>query len=157
MSRTWKWILGVLAGLVILGLVAGAAFLWWNHPAMVLRDTVARPAFGATPQPGSPDQSQRPMMPYGYQSGRGRGMEGWGERMPMMGGRGFNRYGGFTPLGMGIFFLGGLFHLILPLGILALVAYLFYQLGKRAGAAPAAPASPAPGQAPLPGRRVAKR
>jgi hypothetical protein len=156
MSRTWKWILGILAALVILGLVAGAAFLWWNHPAMVLRDTVARPAIGGTPQPGTPNQPQRPMMPYGFQSGRGRGMEGWGG-MPMMGARGFHRLGGFTPFGIGLFFVGGLLHLILPLGILALVAFLFYEMGKRAGASAAASASPAPDQAPLPGRRVAKR
>ena len=55
------------------------------------------------------------------------------------------------PFGMGFFFLGGLLRLIIPLGLLALVAILFYQLGKRAGpsrvSAPA-PREPAPVETP---------
>jgi hypothetical protein len=34
-----------------------------------------------------------------------------------------------------LFFLGGLFRLIIPLGVLALVAFFFYQMGKRSGLA----------------------
>jgi hypothetical protein len=68
-----------------------------------------------------------------------------------------------VPFGLGIFFLGGLFRLLIPVVILVLVAILFYQLGKRAGAgpAPAAPSTPPPSAptqlpTPPPGRKVAK-
>jgi hypothetical protein len=79
-------------------------------------------------------------------------MNGWGA--PMMSGGGFPMHEGFPPFGMGFFFLGGLLHLLVPLAILALVAYFFYQMGKRAGTSAAA--SPPPDKAPLPTRRVAK-
>ncbi len=58
----------------------------------------------------------------------------------MMGRPGF---GPFMPFGMGFFFLGGLFRLILPLGVLVLVAFLFYQLGKRSAGSAVAAAAPA--------------
>jgi hypothetical protein len=54
----------------------------------------------------------------------------------MMGRGGFNRFGmmmPFGPFGMGLMFFGAFLRLIIPLGILALVAWLFYSLGKRAG------------------------
>jgi hypothetical protein len=58
-------------------------------------------------------------------------------------------------------FLGGLLHLVFPLAILALVAYLFYQMGKRAGAAASSsspgPRGPTPDSTPQPGRKVARR
>ena len=77
----------------------------------------------------------------------------------MMGGRGSRIFGGFMPFGMGFFLLGGLLHLIIPLGVLVLVAILFYVLGKRAGASSVAqtpPSNPTPPEAPSSGRRVAK-
>jgi hypothetical protein len=50
--------------------------------------------------------------------------------MPMM-----RSYGGYRsyghPFGFGFMLFGGLLHLILPLGLLALIAYVFYQMGKR--------------------------
>ena len=30
MSRTWKWILGILGVLIVLGVIAGAVFMWRN-------------------------------------------------------------------------------------------------------------------------------
>ena len=54
----------------------------------------------------------------------------------------------------GFMLVGGLFHLLLPLGVLALVAYVFYQMGKRAGAA-SRPA-PMPDVDSLPRRKVAR-
>ena len=69
----------------------------------------------------------------------------------------------FGMFGMGFFFLSGMLRLILPLGILALVAFLFYQMGKRAGASSVAPqtpapvpSEPAPVETPGKGRKVAK-
>ena len=102
-------------------------------------------------------------MPYGFNNRRYPfGDRGWGgPMMPMMGGRGFRGFGGFMPFGLGFFFLGGFLRLIIPLGVLALVAFIFYQMGKRAGAvsvvsqAPA-PTDPTPVETPAKGRKVAK-
>ncbi len=77
----------------------------------------------------------------------------------MMGSRGFRNFGGMMPFGIGFLILGGLLHLIIPLGILVLVAILFYWLGRRAGASYAArtaPSNPTTPEPPRPGRRVAK-
>ena len=77
--------------------------------------------------PNSPDA------PRGYEDYRRYHMDGWGGGMPMMG----NGYGyGYAPhmygpFGTGFMLVGGLFHLLIPLGLLALVAYVFYQMGKR--------------------------
>ena len=85
-------------------------------------------------------------------------MDQWGGGMPMMG-NGY-RYSqrAFGPLGMGMLLVGGLFHLLVPLGVLALVAYIFYQMGKSAGKAAAS--GPRPGSMPdvesLPRRKVAR-
>jgi len=100
--------------------------------------SVANPNAQATPAPGTPNGQNAP---YGFNSRRfGGGMRG-----PMMGGRGFSRFGGWMPFGLGFMFLGGLLRLIIPLGVLALVAWLFYQLGRRSGTSNVQ-SSPAPGQ-----------
>jgi len=115
MSKTWKWIIGIVVGLVILagiGFVAASYFgfghmTYYGHPMM--------DDFG-----------------YGNRVPRG-GYQNF--RQPMMGGR------GFYPLG-GLFFLGGLLRLIIPLAVLALVGYFSYRAGKKAGmnTGPAVPA-----------------
>jgi len=168
MSRTWKWILGVLAALLIIGVVAAAVFVWWNHAPLTLARRVTRvqqytqPAPGTPVAPGAPavpNNQGRQGMPYEFGRGERGFFYGPQGRMPMMGGRGFGAYGGLMPFGMGFFFLGGLLRLIIPLGILVLVAILFYQLGKRSGvtsARPAPPSDPMPPEPPAPGRKVAK-
>lgn len=135
MKNIWKWILGILLILVVVGgLFAAGYFMWRTHNAAV-----------ASAAPFSRSWNG-PMMP-GRNGNRGQVGPGYGFG-PMMGGRGFNRgWGGFLPFGFGGFFLlGGLFRLLLPLGFIALVAYLFYQIGKQAGAARAVPPAvpPAP-------------
>lgn len=116
MSKTWKWILGITFGLVILvsvGLVVSNFFgyghiYFWNRPTY----------YG------------HPMMEdYGF--GKRLSMEGYRVfRHPMMGARGFYPPGRFL-------FLGGLLRLIFPLGVLALVAYFSYKAGKKDGLAEA--------------------
>jgi flagellar basal body-associated protein FliL len=104
-----------------------------------------------------------PMMPYGF-TNRNSPMGGWGNRGPMMGKGGSSHFGRFMPFGifgMGILFLGGIVGLVIPLVILALVAFIFYQLGKRAGLNSAknqtpAPSEPAPVDTQGRGRKVAK-
>jgi hypothetical protein len=171
MSKAWKWILGILAALIIVGVVVAAVFVWWNHAPLALSTRVTRMQQYAQPAPGTPSAPGAPTVPnnpgnqqspYGY-GRRDRGFfQGPGGGMPMMGGRGYRNFGGLMPFGMGFFLLGGLLRLIIPLGILVLVAILFYALGKRAGAssvAPMPPSNPTPPeapQAPSSGRRVAK-
>jgi hypothetical protein len=148
MSRTWKWILGIFAVLVVVGLVAGCAFMWRNHTAW----------WGSRPMmysaPASPRSEQGQVAPYGENGYRRYRMDDWG-RMPMMGNRGFPGAYAFGPFGMGFMIVAGLLRLVLPLGVLALVAYIFYRMGRHAGAASGA--APRPDVKPLPARKVAGR
>ena len=150
MSRTWKWILGILAALVVLGFVVGAVFMWRNHVAWWgPRGMAFSTPYGSEAQPG-------PEAPFGNYEYRRYHMDDWAWRAPMMHSPGMpGSYGMMSPFGSGFFILAGLMRLILPLGVLTLVAYVFYQMGKRAGSAPAAPAPSNP--RPLPVRKVARR
>lgn len=109
MSNTFKWVLGIILGLVILAGIGffAARFFGYGHMSV----------WGGSAFDG------HPMM-----GGYGFGERGF--RHPMMGGRGF---GGFGFLGLPFFFLGGLLRLLFPLAVVALVAYFAYQQGKRAG------------------------
>lgn len=156
MSKTLKWILAILAALVIIGVAVAAVFVLWNHAPLSVGYRLGRPAAPlAQATPGAP--GTQPNQPFGFRSYRGYPYEGFGGRMPMMGGRGFYGYG-ISPFGFGLFFLGGFFRLLIPIIIVVLVAVLFYQLGKRARPAsvPATP-PPAPTDSPAPpkGRKVA--
>jgi hypothetical protein len=116
MSKTWKWILGITLGLVILvgvGLVA-ATFFGFGHMSFL----------------GRPVYSGRPMMDdYGF--GSRTPMDGFRNfHQPMMGGR---RFGGFGFMSLPFLFVGGLLRLVFPLAVLALVAYFSYRAGKKAG------------------------
>lgn len=159
MSRTWKWILGILAVLVVVAVAAAAVFVWRNHAPLSVgyRFNQVQPNAPAAPgTPGAPNSQQNPASPYGFRQYRAYPFGGLERRAPMMGARGF---GGLMPFGFGLFLLGGLFRLLIPIGILVLVAILFYQLGRHAGAAsvpPTPPSAPAAPQTPLPGRKVAK-
>jgi hypothetical protein len=128
MSKTWKWILGITLGLVILagvGFVA-ASFFGYGHMSYW----------------GGPAYNSRPMM-NGYGFGNRGPVDEF--RHPMMGGRGFGGYG-FVVLPF--FFIGGLLRLVFPLAILGLVAFFSYRAGKQAGMKTAQVASaPAPGEA----------
>ena len=112
MSKTWKWILGIILGLIIL---AGIGFVTANFFG-----------YGHMFFWGGPGYYGRPMMhSYGFDNRSPMGGF-WSFRHPMMGGRGFYPLGGF-------FFLGGLLRLIFPMAVLALVAYFSYRAGKQAG------------------------
>lgn len=107
MKNIWKWILGILAVLLVAAIVGGM-FLFHNR--------VMAGGFG----PGYAYQQQngnvRPNMPGWNNSPRG---DGNGFRGPMMmkgGGRGFNRFGG-----------GGFFQLV----VFGLLLYGAYWLGRR--------------------------
>ncbi len=161
MSKTLKWSLGILAGIVVIAVVAAAVFVLWNHAPLRFgyRFNQSGPSAPVAPStPGAPNT--QPGQPFGFRPNRGFPYGGFERRFPMMGGPGFG-FGGMMPFGMGFFFLGGLLRLLIPLIIVVLVAVLFYQLGKRAGAAPAPvapPPPPVPSEMPTPppGRKVAK-
>jgi len=166
MSKTWKWILGVLAAIVIIGVVVGAVFVWQNHAPLALARRVNRapqyvhPAPGTPVAPGTPNYQRRQGAPYGFGRGERDYFNGPGGRLPMRGERNFRALGGLMPFGLGFFFLAGLVHWVILIGALVLVAVLFYQLGKRTGASAAVQAPPADSTPPEPpggGRRVAKR
>jgi len=158
MKTVWKWILGIVIALVVIGLIVGVVF------AVQRRFTFAmgsgpfayrqfQQAVPSTPgpqnnpkQPSAPTNPQTPGTPnrtlpgrgygfgYGPMMGRGPMMMGRG---PMMMGRGFNRSGTsnrFGALGVGFMFMG-LVGLIVMIAFLAGVAFVFYQLGKNAGIA----------------------
>lgn len=137
MSRTLKWVLGILAVLVVIAIVAGGVWFWQNRAAMMAsyRPSASQP--NAQAAPGAPNGQNLPFGPRGYNNNGNRPMYGWNFRGPTMMGRG--RHFGFGLFGAG-FILRGLLRLVIPLGLLALVAFVFYQLGRRAGPA----AVPAP-------------
>ncbi|MGA7193866.1 MAG: hypothetical protein WBW94_09555 [Anaerolineales bacterium] len=166
MKTVWKWVLGIVIVLVVVGLVVGAVFMWQHRPAFGMRSApfayrqyqqnAPNNQGNSTPQnnqsqPASPNGTtpKRPMMGRGF----GYGQPGFGYGPMMMNRRGFNQFGmmmPFGPFGMMGFMFFGLIRLIFPLGVLVLVAYVFYQLGKQKGMSKftAPPTSPAPVSAP---------
>ena len=113
MSKTWKWILGILLVLVIIAAFAVAGYAWRTH-------SFAMASYHSAPF----DRNWNgPMM--------GRG-DNWGQQQmwqrndgwqhPMM-----NNNRGFSPMSGGFFLLGGLVKLALFFGLL----YGAYWLGRR--------------------------
>ncbi len=151
MSKVWKWILGIVAVLVIVAAVAGVVIVLRNGTNLFASNRPNLPNGQGQNIPNNqrgfgPDWNGR--MP--------RENYGWGG--PMMNGRGYSPFG-FGPFGRGLFFVGSLLRILIPLGILALVAILFYQLGRRTGTSAStsvATATPAPEATSSRGRKVAK-
>ena len=127
MSRTLKWVLGIVAVLVVLAVIAGAVLLWQyrGQIASAYRPYAVQP--NGQPAPNAPNGRG-----FGFGNNGRNPMFGYGFRGPMMG-RGFGRMMPFGMFGMGFMFFGGLLRLLIPLVLLALVAFIFYQLGKRSG------------------------
>jgi hypothetical protein len=143
MSKTWKWILGIVIVLVVLALAGGASAVAYRAFRVGSTQAAQSAANGANqgrwrmPMHGT---FGGPMAPYQ----RGEFGQGFGPRMGY--GRGF----GMMPFGMGFFWLGGLFRLVIPLGLVALSVFLGYLWGKNAASRRVAPASTAPPAAPPP-------
>jgi len=112
MKSIWKWVLGILLVLVVIGLLVGSAFLLhgFGRGGIEARDFQGYGQF----QPG-------PMMGGGQ-------IYGFDGRGGMMGGRGF----GFPLIGFCLFLLRGL----IPLTLLALVVYGAYRMGTHRSSAP---------------------
>jgi hypothetical protein len=142
MSKTWKWILGILVVLVVAAAIMAVAGFAWQRHNVIMAD------YGAFPM----DRNWNgPMM--------GRGDDAWnrqpgfgqcdGRGYPMMEGR-----HGFGPMGGGFFvfgLIGGLLKLALFFGLL----YFAYWLGRRNARlaldpAPAAAVAAVPAVGPAP-------
>lgn len=127
MSKTWKWVLGILLVLVVVAALVAVPLVMHNY--MAANPGVLSQARGWNNGPmmrGNDGWLGQP----GQNSGPGRFDNRGG---PMMGGgRGFARLNGFGPFGFGLMFLGGLLRLI-PLALFGLLLYGVYQLGKRSG------------------------
>jgi hypothetical protein len=113
MRKIWKWVLGIVLVLMLVGAMFAIGFAWRTHTFSMVsyRDMpYGREGNGPMMQPGNEGWGRQPMM-YGRNGG---------ERS-MMGGRGFQHFGGgFSPL-------GGLVKLAVFIGLL----YGAYWLGKR--------------------------
>jgi TRAP-type C4-dicarboxylate transport system permease small subunit len=153
MSRTWKWIIGILVALVVIGIAVGSVFMWQNHMTWWGPRALT---FSAPTSPGGQGQEQGVPAPYDDDVYPRYHMRSWGGHMPMMYGGGYGAPYVAGPFGTGFMLLFGLLRLLIPLGVLALVAYLFYQMGKRAGATTSSGA-PMPDVRSLPARKVARR
>lgn len=123
MKKVWKWIIGIVIGLVVLAVLVGVGFMVFSHThAVRIENGYAR---------GWPQQGPG-MMPYNH---------GFGGHM---GGLSMMNRGGMMPFGG---FIGGL----ICLGILALVAFGIIMLVRamRKSNAAATPAA-GTGAAPMP-------
>lgn len=144
MNTVWKWILGIVIALVVIAaIVAGVVLVIRTNPALTFGPGFANRFNAPNGQtaPNAPNGQTAPNNPNGprvtrpgFGFGPGRGYN-WAQRF---GERGFVPYGGgfapfgFMPFGM-FFFFGGLLRLLIPIGVLVLVAFIFYQIGKQAG------------------------
>ena len=115
MSKTWKWILGIVLGLVILfgiGFVA-ARFFGFGHMSF-----------------GSYSYYRHPMMDNDY---------GFSGRAPMDGYRDFRHpmVSNYGYMSWPFLFFGGFLRLLFPLLVLGAVVYFSYKKGKKDGMAAA--------------------
>lgn len=107
MSKTWKWILGIVIVLVVVAAVAFAAHGFFTPRYM---------------QTGNFNRFDCPM---------GRNYDDF--RHPMDGYRGFHHpmVGGYGFMTWPFMFFGGFLRLLFPLLVLAGVGYFSYQKGKK--------------------------
>jgi hypothetical protein len=131
MKKVWKWVIGVILGLVVIAVLVGVGFAVWNNMHLIRGAAEVNPGFS---------QRGPEMMPYGGNGWhlRGSGMmpygeNGWQARGPeMMGFRGAPFAGFFG----GLLTLG--FLVLVVLGIVWLVVRL--RSPKPVVATPSVPA-----------------
>ncbi len=151
MKTLWKWIIGILIVLLVVGALAAAFFVWRNHPALAFGPRLGE-RFNPPNSQDLPNAPTNPNMPrnFGYGHGPMDGDRGW--RPPMFGQRGFG-FLPFFPFFGGFFLFGGLVKLV----IFGLLLYGAYWLGRRNARLVVDPKPAAPAPAPAGGRRVAKK
>jgi hypothetical protein len=145
MKNIWKWILGILAVLIVIAAVGGLAFVFLRSRMMAAN---FRPGYGfQQPQQQQLPNGDQPSMPGWRHGGNNYGFGFGHSHESMMGGgeRGFGRFGGM-PFGRGFMFLGGFIHLV----IFGLLLYGAYWLGRRNARIALDPKPVAPAQEPKP-------
>lgn len=142
MKKIWKWVLGILLVVVVVGALVAVPFVMRSY---MLANTTSNagqtvPAWNGGPMMGGNQGGwQHPQVP-GYngqfdnRSGRRGGFE-----------RDFGSFNRFSPFGFGFMFLGGLLRLI-PLALFGLLLYGVYWLGRRSGLRTAQAPAPLPVQ-----------
>jgi hypothetical protein len=103
MKPVWKWVIGIVIGLVVLAMIVGAAFLVRAYLPLHVVSAQAIPSTGQAPRQFDE---------------RGFGMRGFG--MPGPGMRTFGGHG-FGMMGRGMLPFGGFFSGLFSLGFLALL------------------------------------
>ena len=150
MSKTWKWILGILLVLVLVGAMFAIGWMWQTHRAggWAMPFDYAPPAETSQDRPF--DRAWNSPMPRGQ----------WNQQIPDRWNHPIMNTRSFAPFG-GFFLLGGLARLALFFGLL----YGAYWLGRRNArialdpvpvARVDAPAVPEADSAPAPRRRAKK-
>jgi len=153
MKKAWKWVLGILIIVVVVGVLVAVPLVMRHVMAARIGVNVQAPQAQQGQNNGPQtrgDNGSQSNAPGGFENRGGPMMGGrpgfnnrggpmMGDRPgfdnrggPMMGGRsGFNR--GFMPFGFGFMFIGGLLRMLVPLVLLGLLLYGVYRLGKRDG------------------------
>ena len=132
MKKVWKWILGILIGLVVIAVVLGAGYMVARRARTVMWMRESRLAQRGNVEQGEPWQAMPGQRNQGQnkpgQNGRGQnGPWNFGrDDMPMRyyGGMGFRPFGGLMLVGR---LVGGVFRL----AILGLVIFLAVTLALR--------------------------
>ncbi len=141
MKKFWKWILGILLVLVVIGALVAVPLVMRSY--MFANNTsnpgLQAPYSNSGPMMGNNQGWQHPQMPgnqsyFENRSGRERGFS-----------RDFGFSGRNSPFGFGFMFIGGLLRLI-PLALFGLLLFGVYQLGKRSGLRTSQIPAPIPAQ-----------
>jgi hypothetical protein len=140
MKKVWKWVIGVVIGVVVVALVVGAALV------VIPRIGMMRAVRFSQSNVQVPDNGRQPQLPNSGRvpfGNRGGEQPGWQGRMPygmmpfngQMGRQGFSehggmlRFGGMMPLAG---FFGGLFFLGVSLLLVLSIIWMFRVLRKPA-------------------------
>ena len=135
MKSVWKWIIGIVLVVILCAAVGGGFFVFQHRYAVGLAPEIRAdqsgeyawrmPMHREFAGPDAPD----------HQRAFGPGMS---PHMGIWAGR------GMMPFGGGFMLFGGLIRLLILLGILGLVGFVAYRLGKQAGVRTAVPSAAAP-------------
>jgi hypothetical protein len=138
MKTIWKWILGIVLVLVVVGALVAVPLVMRNY------------ALANVEQRAVIQQQDRP----------GRGSDDWqgpgyGRMGPgMMGRGGYSRFGGVPPFGMGFMMAGMFVRGLIPLALFGLLLWGAYTYGRRSLVRTTTPAPAA--ESPVPPHACAK-
>jgi len=127
MKTSWKWVLGIV---ILLVLVAGVFF---TTRAMYVSHSARFADVDDFRYQEHHDFERGDKRGQDFDKDKFHGLkDGFNQRLPKYDKWG---YGGYGYLPLPFLYISGLLKKLFPLGVLALVAYIAYQQGKRVGAA----------------------